>query len=306
MPHKRSRTPEQRNKSKLQPSTASSSPKCIFINPFHGGSHQHFGESVLQHIQQLHQSQSQSTPTLELYTLPGKKWHWRLLVSAAHFARIIPLDTRGRDGVLFTTSLLNLSDLVALRPDLGRRTKIIYFHENQFEYPDSAGNQQCSSSSSSSSSPSQRSSNKWSEYGWSQIMSALVADRVLFNSLHNRTTFLEGVQRLLSQIPKPSRPLQVLEQLQTKSQVLHYPVSMSAFTAVPVPLFLSSSLSSSSSSSSATTTTTTTITTPSPPLHVVWNHRWEFDKGPDELLQVKNIITDSCTFCFLVLVLKSF
>jgi hypothetical protein len=76
---------------------------------------------------------------------------------------------------------------------------------------------------------------------------------------------------------------------------------------VPVPLSLSSALSSSSSSSSsATTTTTTTITTPSPPLHVVWNHRWEFDNGPDELLQVKNIITDSCTFCFLVLVLKSF
>ena len=36
---------------------------------------------------------------------------------------------------LFSSSVLNLSELVALRPDLSLLHKIIYFHENQLIYP---------------------------------------------------------------------------------------------------------------------------------------------------------------------------
>jgi len=37
--------------------------------------------------------------------------------------------------VLFCSSVLNLAELVALRPDLQLLKKIIYFHENQLIYP---------------------------------------------------------------------------------------------------------------------------------------------------------------------------
>lgn len=37
--------------------------------------------------------------------------------------------------VLFCSSVLNLAELVALRPDLASLKKIIYFHENQLVYP---------------------------------------------------------------------------------------------------------------------------------------------------------------------------
>lgn len=37
--------------------------------------------------------------------------------------------------VLFCSSVLNLAELVALRPDLTHLKKIIYFHENQLIYP---------------------------------------------------------------------------------------------------------------------------------------------------------------------------
>jgi hypothetical protein len=37
--------------------------------------------------------------------------------------------------VLFTTSVLNLTELVAIRPDLQNLHKILYFHENQLIYP---------------------------------------------------------------------------------------------------------------------------------------------------------------------------
>jgi len=37
--------------------------------------------------------------------------------------------------VLFCSSVLNLAEFVALRPDLQSLKKIIYFHENQLVYP---------------------------------------------------------------------------------------------------------------------------------------------------------------------------
>lgn len=37
--------------------------------------------------------------------------------------------------ILFASSVLNLTELVALRPDLGKLKKILYFHENQLVYP---------------------------------------------------------------------------------------------------------------------------------------------------------------------------
>ena len=42
-----------------------------------------------------------------------------------------PLPNR----TLFASSVLNLSELVALRPDLAKLHKILYFHENQLVYP---------------------------------------------------------------------------------------------------------------------------------------------------------------------------
>jgi hypothetical protein len=36
---------------------------------------------------------------------------------------------------LFASSVLNLAELVALRPDLANLEKVIYFHENQLIYP---------------------------------------------------------------------------------------------------------------------------------------------------------------------------
>lgn len=37
--------------------------------------------------------------------------------------------------VLFCSSVLNLCELVALRPDLAALHKVVYFHENQLVYP---------------------------------------------------------------------------------------------------------------------------------------------------------------------------
>lgn len=69
----------------------------------------------------------------ELFTLPAKKWHWRARMSALHFAQAIPIDHQYN--ILFTSSVLNLAELLGVRPDLAKCRKIVFFHENQLVYP---------------------------------------------------------------------------------------------------------------------------------------------------------------------------
>lgn len=55
--------------------------------------------------------------------------HWTLLERVTAGLAVSPRR------VLFSSSVLNLCELVALRPDLARLKKVLYFHENQLVYP---------------------------------------------------------------------------------------------------------------------------------------------------------------------------
>jgi len=89
------------------------------------------------------------------------------------------------------------------------------------------------------------------------LYSALCADGLIFNSQYNRGTFLQGLADLLRRLPD-GVPSGVVDLLTVKSRVL------------PVPVH-GSGLPSSQRSIA-------------PPVQVVWNHRWEYDKGPEQLL----------------------
>ncbi len=84
-----------------------------------------------------------------------------------------------------------------------------------------------------------------------QLYGALAADRVVFNSRFNRDSFLDGVAALLRRMPD-ALPAGVPERIAGKSQVLPVPVRPIA----PDPAARDPGL-------------------------IVWNHRWEYDKGPD-------------------------
>lgn len=71
--------------------------------------------------------------TYDLFTLPAKKWHWRARCSALHFADAIPLQHDYQ--LIWTSSVLNLAELLGMRSDLASCKKIVYFHENQLVYP---------------------------------------------------------------------------------------------------------------------------------------------------------------------------
>ena len=92
------------------------------------------------------------------------------------------------------------------------------------------------------------------------LYSALCADAIVFNSHYNRSTFLQGTRELLKKLPDQLPP-ELLERIE-KSDVI--PVPIEEFPFEPV--------------------TSAMLERPKQILDVVWNHRWEYDKGPRLLL----------------------
>ncbi len=90
------------------------------------------------------------------------------------------------------------------------------------------------------------------------LYSVVAADRVAFNSAWNRDSFLNGAQALLNKLPD-AVPGGIIERIQQKSDVIPVPIEDRLFTDEP-----------------------RAINRACP--HILWNHRWEYDKGPDRLL----------------------
>jgi glycosyltransferase involved in cell wall biosynthesis len=90
------------------------------------------------------------------------------------------------------------------------------------------------------------------------LYSAVAADRVLFNSDWNRRSFLDGARNFLNKMPD-GLPDGLIADLRDKSAVLPVPIEDRLF----VP----------------------SARQPDPRCpHLLWNHRWEYDKAPDRLL----------------------
>lgn len=93
---------------------------------------------------------------------------------------------------------------------------------------------------------------------------ALCADAIIFNSEYNRSTFLQGCSSLIQKLPDELPP-DLLTRLE-KSEVIPVPLPLVEIPPRPVN---DNSL-----------------------LEVVWNHRWEYDKGPTLLLQLISLLVE--------------
>ncbi|XP_063789807.1 glycosyltransferase-like domain-containing protein 1 isoform X2 [Pseudophryne corroboree] len=164
----------------------------LLVEAFYGGSHKQLMDIFLQDIEGC-----------VLYSLPAKKWHWRARTAALYFMQAVPPSDTYR--VLFTSSVLNLAELVALRPDLGKLKKVLYFHENQLVYPV------------------RKNQDRDFQYGYNQILSCLVADTVVFNSTFNMESFLTSINKFMKMIPD-HRPKDLEQIIRPKSQVIHFPI----------------------------------------------------------------------------------
>lgn len=207
-------------------------PEWVFLEPYYGGSHRHLVDGLAARL----------AMRVEVWTLPPRKWKWRMRGAALQFARRWQAE-EGRlatvRGIL-TSSLLDAAALRGLLPPAARRLPLVlYCHENQLRYPvqvDDARDH---------------------HYGWTNIQSLLVADRVLWNSAFNRDSVLEELPGFLRRMPD-ERPRGLAAAIRQRSEVL------------PVPFDAAGLVERSR-----------TAPPRGGPCRIVWNHRWEHDKNPE-------------------------
>jgi hypothetical protein len=187
-------------------------------------------------------------------TLPPANWRWRLRLGAADLASLAGDAERagGEWDAIFATSLISLAELVAmLPPRLASLPRILFMHENQAAYPAATGNGDARDAHAIA----------------TNITSMLAANRVLWNSTWNHDSFRHGARDML-RAAKGAVRRDVLVDIDTRSQVVWPPVEVP--TAVDAAVL--------HKASEATQRGLTLI---------AWPHRWEHDKGPDELLAIE-------------------
>lgn len=198
--------------------------KILFLEPFFGGSHKDFALGFKDH----------SCHEVTLVTLPDCFWKWRMRGAALYFVNLIK-DFSAFD-VIIATDMMNLTDFISLA---GEKLPpiLLYFHENQLSYPLA---------------PRQK---RDSQLGFTNIISALAADKVFFNSRFHANAFITAATQLIKQMPDYN-PEWMIKNITKKISVL-YPGCRFGTGRIDLKH--------------------KEIT---PPL-IIWNHRWDYDKNPE-------------------------
>ncbi len=181
-----------------------------------------------------------------LLGMPGYFWKWRMHGGAVTLAAALNEACRGEHppDLLLATDMLDVTTLLALTRGATAGVPVaLYFHENQLTYPPPPG------------------SKRDLHYGWINYASSLASERVLFNSAYHLEAWYDELPRLLKHFPDWTL-LDTLPALRARSEVLPPGVALQRLD-VPAP----SSLPPRGTPGQA-------------PL-ILWNHRWEFDKGPE-------------------------
>ncbi len=214
--------------------------KVLALEPYHGGSHESFLEGWRAH----------SRHDWTLLTLPPYKWKWRMRHAAVTFASEVRRRVSGGESwdLVFCSDMLNLAEFRGLASALVTRVpSVLYFHENQINYPVQVEKE------------------RDFQFGLTNIISAIAADRVWFNSEFHRDSFLESIPPFLNKMPD-YRPLEAVEIIRSRSEVCQPGVSCA-------PVRRSGR---------------------SPgPLRILWAARWEFDKDPETFFEALALLKEA-------------
>lgn len=209
--------------------------RILVLEPWKGGSHAQFLEQWREH----------SRHELEIVGLSPHHWRWRMRSAPWQLAR--SLQDVAPPQVLFVSDYLDLPSFLGLMPAAWSKIPtVVYFHENQATYPLA---------------PDAKESERERDYhlAWSNLATALRADRIVFNSAFHRAEFQSSFRSLLERWPKPN-PRTELDALISNARVIPPGVSLAE-----IPCGAGAPADR--------------------PLRVLFNQRWEHDKDPEWLLR---------------------
>tara|TARA_R110001599_G_scaffold353231_1_gene590971 strand:- start:44994 stop:46121 length:1128 start_codon:yes stop_codon:yes gene_type:complete len=211
--------------------------RVLLLSAYAAASHLHWQRSLLHMF-----------PAWEwqVLTLPPRHFSWRIRGNPLYWSLSERAVLEGDYQLLVATSMVDLATLRGLVPALARLPSLLYFHENQFDYPQ------------------QSKQHSLVEAQMVSLYSALAADRLVFNSAYNRDTFLAGVDALLRKFPDRV-PAGVAVMLAARAAVLPVPIDIEGNVAGGVGW------------------PTAAGSYPQRPLRLLWTGRFEHDKGGDTL-----------------------
>jgi glycosyltransferase involved in cell wall biosynthesis len=222
------------------------------VEPYYTGSHRAWADGF----------QTHSRHRVRLLTLPGRFWKWRMqggAITLARKARVV----EGRPDLILASDMLNLPVFLTLDADLAGVPVALYFHENQLTYPLQPGEK------------------RDLHYAFINVVSALRADAVFFNSAYHLESLYDELPRLLKHFPDYNE-LQVVDALRAKSQVLPLGLDLARLDAWDQGRPRSGR-----------------------PL-LLWNHRWEYDKDPETFFRTVYALVEEGLDFGLILLGESF
>jgi glycosyltransferase involved in cell wall biosynthesis len=236
--------------------------KILLLSAYHAESHKQWCDGLIKYLPEHHWT---------LLSLPPRHFAWRVRGNSLSWAFSRQAELAAEYDLLIATSLVDLAALRGFVPALAKIPNLVYFHENQFEYPQSEHQHSVV------------------EPQMVNLYSALCADQVVFNSAWNRDSFLDGVGSLLGKLPDQV-PKALPEKLLERSTVL--------------PVGLDPGLFDATGSDGKLTEPPLLVwnhrweydVIGTPPtnqsLIITWAARWEYDKGPDNLLLILRGLRD--------------
>lgn len=205
--------------------------RVLLLSAYEAVSHRYWADSLMANLSEM---------TWQTLCLPPRHFAWRIRGNPLSWWLKEQETLNQTYDVVLATSMVDLATLIGLFPHLGRAKKIVYFHENQFAYPESSDQM------------------PQVEAKMVNIYAALAADTLVFNTAYNRDSFFGGVQTFLKKMPENLPAAKPLAALRARAHVLPVPLDplSSAFVSRPNPQ------------------------------RIVWNHRWEYDKNPEDFFNV--------------------